>query len=236
MTSVAILCGGKGTRMRSSEVKLPKPLVDVGGRPILWHVMALYAAHGLKDFVLLTGYAGDRVRSFAESLTEDWNVQCLDTGEDTPTGGRVAKARDLLSAGTFCLTYADCVADIDIEALLAFHHAHGRKATITVVPPTAPWGVTDLEEDGRITGFQEKPRLDLWINGGFMVMEPSALDSIGEDDVLEEGPFKRLAADGELYAHRHERYWQCMDTYKENLTLNELWDSGRAPWRSLVEA
>jgi glucose-1-phosphate cytidylyltransferase len=223
--------------MRGSEVELPKPLVEIGGRPILWHVMALYAAHGLTDFVLLLGHGADQVRAFAESLDEPWTVNCLDTGLETPTGGRVARAAEVLSGGgTFCVTYADGVADIALEELLAFHKAHGGLATMTVVQPFNQWGVAHLGDGGRITGFEEKPRLDCWINGGFMVMEPGALEMIGENDILEREPFDRLAAQGDLYAYQHTGFWDCMDTYKDNLLLNELWDAGRAPWRGMVEA
>jgi glucose-1-phosphate cytidylyltransferase len=232
---VAILCGGKGTRMRESGETLPKPLVEIGGRPILWHVMALYAAQGFGPFVLLLGHGADRIREFAGTL-EAWDVACVDTGLDTPTGGRVARARKQLEQGPFCLTYADGVADIDLPGLVEHHRAHGRAATVTVVQPENPWGVAHLGADGRVTGFEEKPRLDAWVNGGFFVMEPRALDFIGPDDVLERAPLERLAADGELHAYRHEGFWDCMDTYKDNLLLNELWARGEAPWRPLVEA
>ena len=233
MTPVAILCGGKGTRMLESGETLPKPLVEIGNHPILWHVMCLYAAQGLSDFVLLLGYGADRIRAFAETCP--WNVTCVDTGLETPTGGRVARAREHFDAGTFCLTYADGVADIDLTKLLDFHRAHGHAATVTVVQPQNPWGVAHIADDGRVDGFIEKPRLDSWVNGGFFVMEPAALDRIGEDDVLERRPLEQLAADGELHAFRHEGFWDCMDTYKDNLLLNELWAEGKAPWRSLVK-
>ncbi len=236
MMPVAVLAGGKGTRMRESGETLPKPLVEVGGKPILWHVMALYAGQGMDRFVLLLGHGADRVREFVESLPESWEVTCLDTGLDTPTGGRVACAREQLSRGRFCLTYADGVADIDLGSLIAFHTEHGGASTMTVVRPRNPWGVARLGKDGRIVGFEEKPRLDSWVNGGFMVMESRALDAIGPHDVLEREPLESLAAAGELYAYRHAGFWDCMDTYKDTLLLNELWDRGQAPWRSLVEA
>ena len=219
--------------MREHGETVPKPLVEIGGRPILWHVMSLYAAQGFERFVLLTGNGAGKVEEFAAELP--WNVTCLDTGAETPTGGRVHRAREELGGETFCLTYADGVADIDLQALLEFHRAHGRAATITVVQPASPWGVAALGEGGRVTGFREKPRLESWVNGGFMVMEPRALDEIGPDDVLERGPLERLAAAHELYAFRHDGFWDCMDTYKDTLLLNELWDQGRAPWRQLVE-
>ena len=232
MIPVAILCGGKGTRMREGGEALPKPLVEIGGRPILWHVMSLYAAQGLSDFVLLLGYGAERIEAFAETCP--WNVTCVDTGLETPTGGRVARARDHLDRGTFCLTYADGVADIDLQRLVEFHRAHGRAATMTVVRPRNPWGVAHIADDGRVDGFSEKPQLDSWVNGGFFVMEPAALERIGPSDVLEQEPLEGLAADGELHAFKHDGFWDCMDTYKDHLLLNELWERGEAPWQTLV--
>jgi len=234
MLPVAILCGGKGMRMRASGDALPKPLVEVGGRPILWHVMSLYAAHGLRRFVLLLGHGAERIEAFAATLPDDWEVNCLGTGIDTPTGGRVACAAGHLRAGTFCLTYADGVADIDFEALLECHAEHGRAATMTLVRPRSPWGVARLERDGRIGGFVEKPQLASWVNGGFMVMEPSVLDFVGPNDALEGEPLAALAAAGELHGYRHEGFWDCMDTFKDTLLLNELWAGGEAPWQPLV--
>ncbi len=233
---VAILCGGKGTRMRDAEVAVPKPLVEIGGRPILWHVMSIYASQGLSRFFLLLGHGADEVRAFAQQLSEDWQVTCLDTGLETPTGGRVHRAAAELAGGPFCLTYADGVADIDIAALLSHHSSCGARATMTVVQPVNQWGVAQISGEDRVTGFIEKPRLESWVNGGFFVLEASALELIGEHDVLERSPLQRLAAQGELYAYRHEGFWDCMDTYKDTLLLNELWDSGRAPWRTLVRA
>ncbi len=236
MMPVAILSGGKGTRMRESGETIPKPLVEIGGKPILWHVMCLYASQGFDRFVLLLGHGADQVRTFAESLPPAWDVTCLDTGLDTPTGGRVARASEHLAGSRFCLTYADGVADIDLRSLTAFHEGHGGAATLTVVRPRNPWGVAELAGDGRVARFDEKPQLQSWVNGGFFVMESRALEAISPDDVLERGPLESLAAQGELYAYRHDGFWDCMDTYKDTLLLNELWDRGEAPWRPLVEA
>ena len=235
MLPVAILCGGKGMRMREAGETLPKPLVEVGGRPILWHVMALYAGQGFERFLLLLGHGAEPIRRFADSLPQAWDVTCLDTGLDTPTGGRVARAREHLEHGTFCLTYADGLADLDLRRLVDFHRGHGRAATLTVVRPDNPWGGAHLADDDRVLGFDEKPRLHSWVNGGFMVMEPEALDHMGDDDVLERAPLESLAAAGELRAFRHEGFWDCMDTYKDTLLLNELWARGEAPWRAAVE-
>ena len=221
--------------MRETAETVPKPLVEIGGRPVLWHVMCLFAAQGLTRFVLLLGHGGDRIRAFAEGLPE-WEVECVDTGLDTNTGGRVHQAAGRLDGGTFCLTYADGLADLDMRSLIDFHRAHGRAATMTVVRPSNPWGVAQVRNDGRVDGFEEKPRLDSWVNGGFCVMEPAALEFIGPDDVLERRPFESMAAAGQLYAYRHEGFWDCMDTYKDTLLLNELWEKGQAPWREFVEA
>lgn len=230
---MVILCGGRGTRIARGEEDTPKPLVEVGGRPILWHVMALYARQGFDDFVLLTGWRSDEiagvVAEFDEVVGQQWNVVCLDTGDDTPTGGRVDAVRERLASGTFALTYADGVADIDLAAALEFHHAHDGLATITVARPRSPWGEARLEGD-RVAGFIEKPRLESWINGGFMFFDPGMLDYVGPADVLEQRPLESLAAAGELFAWRHEGFWHCMDTFKDALELNGLCADGDPPW------
>lgn len=234
ISKVAILCGGRGTRIVRGEADLPKPLVAVGGMPILWHVMSLYANQGLSDFVLLTGWQSDRVagavNGFDEVQSGRWSVELVDTGEDTPTGGRVARAADQLSSATFALTYADGVADIDLSALANFHSGHDGLASITVTRPVSPWGEARLGDDDRVIGFVEKPRLDEWINGGFMVLEPEALDYIGVEDILEHEPLEKLAEAGELRAFRHEGFWHCMDTFKDAQVLNEICADGTPPW------
>ena len=230
---VAILCGGRGTRLQERTHAIPKPLVEIGGKPIVWHVIRIYASQGFRRFLLLTGHLGELVEGFVAA--EEWpggvEVECLDTGTDTPTGGRVARAAPRLDGGTFCLTYADGVADIDLGALLALHRARGRRATMTVVRPYSQWGVAMLGEDDAVRGFREKPRLDHWINGGFLCLEPSFLEYLGPDSVLEREPLERAAAEGELTAYRHEGFWECMDTYKDAVALNDLWATGNAPWR-----
>jgi glucose-1-phosphate cytidylyltransferase len=229
---VVILCGGRGTRLRERTESVPKALVEIGGRPILWHVIQIYAAQGFERFLLATGYMGEAVEEFAaaERWPEGVRVECVDTGLDTPTGGRVAALADQLRGETFCATYADGVADIDLNALLEFHRAQGALATVTVVRPNLQWGVAELSGDA-VTGFVEKPRSEHWINGGFFCLEPRALSYLGADSVLEREPLERLAADGQLRAFRHEGFWDCMDTYKDAVVLNDLWAAERAAWR-----
>jgi glucose-1-phosphate cytidylyltransferase len=229
---VVILCGGRGTRLRERTESVPKALVEIGGRPILWHVIQIYAARGFERFLLATGYMGEAVAEFAaaERWPERVRIECVDTGLDTPTGGRVAALADRLEGGAFCVTYADGVADIDLDALLQFHREQKALATVTVVRPNLQWGVAELEGDA-VTGFVEKPRSEHWINGGFLCFEPGVLDYLDAGSVLEREPLERLAADGELRAYRHEGFWDCMDTYKDAVVLNDLWTGGRAPWR-----
>ena len=235
---VVILCGGRGTRLRERTETVPKALVEIGGRPILWHVIGIYAAQGFDRFLLATGYLGEAVEGFAagEAWPEGMTVECVDTGLDTPTGGRIARLADRLRGGTFCATYADGVADIDLDALLAFHARHGDLATMTVVRPHLQWGVAELGEGDRVEGFAEKPRSEHWINGGFFCFEAGALDYIAPDSVLERGPLERLAHDSQLHGYRHEGFWDCMDTYKDAVVLDDLWQAGEAPWRALAEA
>jgi glucose-1-phosphate cytidylyltransferase len=229
---VVILCGGRGTRLRERTESVPKALVEIGGRPILWHVIQIYAAQGFQRFLLATGYMGDAVEEFAaaERWPEGVRVECVDTGLDTPTGGRVAALADRLDGDRFCATYADGVADVDLDALLGFHEGGGAVGTVTVVRPDLQWGVAELSGD-EVTGFVEKPRSEHWINGGFFCFEPGVFDCLDADSVLEREPLSRLAEDGQLRAYRHEGFWDCMDTYKDAVVLNDLWTAGKAPWR-----
>jgi glucose-1-phosphate cytidylyltransferase len=229
---VVILCGGRGTRLRERTESVPKALVEIGGRPILWHVIQIYAAQGFDRFLLATGYMGEAVAEFAaaERWPEGVRVECVDTGLDTPTGGRVAALAEEIGGEPFCVTYADGVADVDLGALLGFHREQDTLATVTVVRPHLQWGVAELADDA-VTGFAEKPRSEHWINGGFFCFEPGVFEYLDADSVLEREPLSRLAADGQLRAFRHEGFWDCMDTYKDAVVLNDLWTAGRAPWR-----
>jgi glucose-1-phosphate cytidylyltransferase len=230
---VVILCGGRGTRLQEHTQSIPKPLVEIGGQPIVWHVINIYAAQGFGRFLLCTGYKGDRIEEFVASQT--WppgvEVRCVDTGGDTPTGGRIKQAGAVLECQAFCATYSDGVADIDLKKLIDVHQQHGDLATMTVVRPELQFGIAELNGDGRVRGFREKPRTEHWVNGGFFCFEAGALGYIDDDSVLEREPLERLAADGQLHAFRHDGFWDCMDTYKDAVLLNDIWTAGGAPWK-----
>jgi glucose-1-phosphate cytidylyltransferase len=250
-----ILCGGRGTRLREYTEALPKVLVEVGGRPILWHIMKGYAHCGFPDFILALGYLADRVKEYfldyhgwrgrdlclelgsrkppqVVGNGEAWSIIFADTGLETNTGGRLQRVQGYLRPGPFFATYGDGVSDLDHRRLLDFHRAHGRIATVTVVRPRLTFGVVDVDAAGRVECFSEKPQMNSWINGGFFVFDHRVFDYLGEDGVLEREPLQRLAADGQLMAFPHEGFWACMDTYKDNVDLNTTWSSGRAPWRT----
>jgi glucose-1-phosphate cytidylyltransferase len=232
LDTVVILCGGRGTRLQEHTHSIPKPLVEVGGRPILWHIVRIYASQGFRRFVLCLGYKGELIEEFVQTPDfEGLDIICAPTGLDTPTGGRIKLAGEHLGGGTFAATYGDGVADIDLDDLAGYHAQHGDLATMTVVRPLLQFGITELNGDGRVRGFQEKPRSDHWINGGFFCFEPGVLEYLEESSVLEREPLERLAADGQLHAYRHEGFWDCMDTYKDAVLLNDLWEQDRAPWK-----
>ena len=248
-----ILAGGLGTRLAEETSVRPKPMVEIGGMPILWHIMKIYGAAGFNEFVLALGYKADVVRSFildnagsGQGLPsgqtdapvrmrdrdhEDWTVHLVDTGLQTQTGGRLKRLSHLLSDGTFMMTYGDGVAGLDLRALLAFHRAHGRLATVTAVRPPARFGALELDGD-LVSRFSEKPQTgEGWINGGFFVLEPGVLDYLdGDDSVFEHQALERLAAQGQFAAYRHDGFWQCMDTLRDVRLLNSLWEEQRAPW------
>lgn len=251
----AILAGGLGTRLAEETEIKPKPMVEIGGKPILWHIMKIYAAYGFKEFVVALGYKGEIIKDYfinyhyrARSLTvdlksgnvtpheqpneEDWLVHLLDTGLESSTGGRIKKIAEFIGNEPFMLTYGDGVSDINISALLNFHRAQGKLATVTAVRPPARFGGINFNGD-RVTAFAEKPQVgEGWINGGFFVLEPGITKYI-PDDVTpwEADPMENLAKDGELSAYRHDSFWQCMDTLREVQMLERLWRQGNAPWK-----
>ena len=231
--TAVILCGGRGTRLHGD---IPKPLVEVGGLPMVWHVASLLGAQGIERVLLLTGYRAELVAAFAAAAPwpEGLAVECLDTGPDTPTGGRVLAAAGRLGGRRFLLAYGDGVADVDLGALAGRHAAAGALATMTVVRPELPFGVALLGAGDRVTGFHEKPRAEQWVNAGFFVLEPEVHAYLEPGSTLEREPLEALAAAGRLAAYRHEGFWACMDTYKDALALNELWAAGRAPWAAPV--
>ena len=234
---VVILAGGLGTRL-SEETKItPKPMVKIGGNPMLWHIMNIYAAHGLCDFLIAGGYKIEVIQDYVASHygpdgEQDWRVNCIDTGQNAMTGGRLLRLREHLQDRPFMVTYGDGVGNIDVGGLLAFHRAHGKLASVTAVHPPARFGGMDLDED-RVTCFAEKsPEHAGWINGGFFIFEPGVLDYISGDDMrLEAEPLSRLAEDDQLMAFRHEGFWKPMDTLREKNELETLWQAGTAPWK-----
>jgi glucose-1-phosphate cytidylyltransferase len=251
---VAILAGGAGTRLAEETEIKPKPMVEIGGRPILWHIMRHYAHYGFKHFVIALGYKGEVIKRYMldycslhsnltvnlrtgevhreGNFTPDWTVELIDTGIRTQTGGRIKRLQPYLGNETFMLTWGDGVSDVDLHRLLAFHRRHGKLATLTAVRPPARYGHLKFDGD-RVAEFTEKPQIgEGWINGAFFVLEPGIFDYIdGDDTVWEREPLERLAADGQLMAYKHESFWQCMDTLREKYILQQLWDSGRAPWK-----
>ena len=251
---VAILAGGFGTRLAEETEIRPKPMVEIGGRPILWHIMKIYSHYGFKDFLIALGYKGEIIKkyivdycSLSNNLTVnmkngqverhdcsdlDWMVQLIDTGLKTQTGGRIKRLAPYVDDDTFMLTWGDGVADIRLDKLLDFHRSHGKLATLTAVRPPARYGHLELDGD-RIREFSEKPQTrEGWINGAFFVLEPGVFDYIdGDSTQFEHEPLENLAADGQLMAYRHNSYWQCMDTLREKYILEKYWNSGEAPWR-----
>jgi glucose-1-phosphate cytidylyltransferase len=248
------LAGGFGTRLSEETSVRPKPMVEIGGRPILWHIMKGYSAYGVNDFVICLGYKGYLIKEYFanyflhmcdvtfdiarnttevhQSMAEPWRVTLVETGEDTMTGGRLQRVFGYVADEDFCFTYGDGVADVDIGALIRFHRAQETIATVTAVQPPGRFGSMEINGN-RILRFQEKPRGDgAWINGGFFVLSPDVVRYLdGDDTVWEEEPLRRLAADGELSSYRHDGFWQPMDTLRDKRHLDELWESGSAPWK-----
>ncbi|MBI3866083.1 MAG: glucose-1-phosphate cytidylyltransferase [Planctomycetia bacterium] len=254
---VVILCGGQGTRLREETEFRPKPMVEVGGRPILWHIMKGYAHHGIRDFVLCLGYRGNFIKEYflnyeaknndftislgqrqqieyhGQHEEQDFRVTLVDTGLDTMTGGRIRRVKPHIVDSTFMVTYGDGVSNVDLQRLLEFHRSHGRLATVTSVRPTSRFGLLALSAESQVTQFAEKPEVDGWMSAGFFVFERQVFDYLEDGDscILERAPLERLAREGQLMAFRHEGFFFAMDTYREYQYINGLWDKGQAPWK-----
>jgi glucose-1-phosphate cytidylyltransferase len=250
-----ILAGGMGTRLREETEFRPKPMVEIGGRPIIWHIMKTLSYQGINDFVICLGYKGDYIKDFfmnyearthditvklgendgllqhSESQTENWNVTLVNTGGLTMTGGRINKIKKYVAHERFLCTYGDGVADIDLYALTSFHDMHGKTATVTAVRPINRFGAMQIDINNSVTKFTEKPVDEKRVNGGYFIFEPTIFEFLSDESTLEKEPLERLSSAGELKAYMHNGFWQPMDTYRETLELNELWDSNQAPWK-----
>jgi glucose-1-phosphate cytidylyltransferase len=251
-----ILAGGFGTRLREETEYRPKPMVEIGERPILWHIMKNLSTQSLNEFVICIGYKGDYIKDFflnyesrvndltvtlggggasvrhSKSTEEDWKVTLVNTGLSTMTGGRIFRVRDHVGAERFLCTYGDGLADIDLPSLIDFHVSHKKIATVTSVRPTSRFGAIEIDSDNQVMKFSEKPKAEQWINGGFFVFEKGIFDYLDAECVLEKEPLENLARDNQLMAYHHNGFWQPMDTYRESQELNELWSTGKAPWRN----
>ncbi len=252
---VVILAGGQGTRISEETYVRPKPMVEIGGRPILWHIMKIYSHHGFNDFVICLGFKGYMIKEYFsnyflhmsdvtldmrdnsvevhQKYAEPWRITLVDTGPDTMTGGRIKRVAPYIGGEAFMLTYGDGVSDINITELVSFHRKHGKLATVTATEPSGRFGSLRIDSGEKVTSFQEKPSGDgSWINGGFFVCEPAVMDRIGGDDVFfEKEPLETLAAGGQLMAYRHSGFWYAMDTLRDKNHLEALWRSGNAPWK-----
>ena len=231
---VVILCGGRGLRLRERTAEIPKALVPVGRMPILLHIMKYYAHHGFTDFILCAGYKAGKLRAWARSPALrrlGWRVTCVDTGQNTNTAGRLKKISSLIETPEFFATYGDGLSTVDLNQLLAFHRRHGKEATITCVKPRTQFGLVRLGKGGLVRSFVEKPPSEDWINGGFFVFNTGVFKYIRGDEMLEQRPFERLRSARQLVGYSFRGFWTCMDTYKDNVQLNELWARDRAPWK-----
>jgi glucose-1-phosphate cytidylyltransferase len=252
---VVILCGGMGTRLREYTENIPKPLVEVGGRPILWHIMKLYSSFGYNEFILCLGYKGEMIKQYFmdykswknkdftlhldknshiedhDSPEEEWKITFVDTGLETNTGGRIRKIEKYITEEEFFATYGDGLSSINLNELLAFHRQKNKTATITCVQPLSQFGIIEIDQNSVITNFKEKPPLDHWVNGGFFVFKKEFFNYLENNSVLEKEPFERASKKGEIAAYKFKGFWKCMDTFKDSQDLNTLWKGGNAPWK-----
>jgi glucose-1-phosphate cytidylyltransferase len=252
---VLLLAGGLGTRISEETIIKPKPMVEIGGKPILWHIMKMYAKHGFTDFVVLLGYKGHYIKEYFYNYflhqndvkidlknnkieyfnneAEDWTITLIDTGEQSMTGGRIKRAAKYIGNETFLLTYGDGVSDVNIRKVYEYHKSHGKKLTVTAVRPEARYGLLEFDSDNNVIGFSEKPIGEGgWINGGFFVCEPSVLEYIeGDATIWEREPMEQIAKQNQMKVYKHSGFWQCMDTLRDKNKLQEIWDTGKAPWR-----
>jgi glucose-1-phosphate cytidylyltransferase len=250
-----ILAGGMGTRLREETEFRPKPMVEIGGRPILWHIMKTLSVQGINDFVICLGYKSDYIKDFflnyearthditvklgenegrmqhSYSSSENWNVTLANTGDLTMTGGRINRIKKYVLGEPFLCTYGDCLADINLSELTKFHNSHGKTATVTSVLPTNRFGAMQISTNGLVTEFAEKPVSEKRVNGGYFIFEPKVFDYLSDESTLEKDPLERMSESGELMAYSHSGFWQPMDTYREVIELNKLWDSDQAPWK-----
>ena len=253
---IVILAGGYGTRISEESDIKPKPMIEIGGKPILWHIMKHYSSFGFNEFVILLGYKSYVIKEYFanyylhnsdvtintktqtleihDNYSEDWKITLLETGLDTMTGGRIKKAHKYIEDSTFFLTYGDGLSDVNIGELLKFHKSHGKKMTMTAIQPEGRFGALDIAGNNSVLNFLEKPKGDgSWINGGFFVCEPSILDYIsGDTTILEREPLEKLAKEGNLYSYKHDGFWKCMDTLRDKNQLNELWNQNKAKWKT----
>jgi len=252
---VVLLCGGLGTRMKEETEYKPKPLVNIGDKPILWHILKLYSSYGFNEFILCLGYKGEMIKEYFLDYNYmnndftielgldnkldlhgnhnelDWQVTLANTGLSTNTGGRIKRIEKYIDSDSFFVTYADGLSDVNIEKTLSFHKKKGKIATLTAVQPFSRYGVIETGEDNLVNGFTEKPRLDGWVNAGFFVFNQEIFDHLNENTILEKEPLETLSKSRQLAAYQHRGFWKCMDTFKDAELLNDLWDTGQAPWK-----
>jgi glucose-1-phosphate cytidylyltransferase len=229
---VVILCGGKGTRLKEYTEDIPKPLIEIGGKPILWHIMKTYSHYGFKDFILCLGYKGNKIKEYIENNNQEkWNVEFVDTGEKSNKGQRIKAVEEYIKEDNFFVAYGDDVSDVNIKEILNFHNKNNKIVTLTAVNPLSQFGIMEINNNSEITEFKEKPKLDHWINGGFFVFNKKIFNYLKDDYDLETETFEELVKEKQIQAFKHNGFWKCMNTFKDTVELNELWEQNNAPWK-----